>query len=121
MVCRIKKFDHITPTMKKLHWLPVAQRIDFKINLLTYKALNDEAPVYVRDLLTPYQCSRNVRSNNQYLLRIPKYKCETFGGISFAVAAPKEWNKLPLNIRKAESTSNFKTALKTHLFSLAYN
>ena len=32
------KYDHITPVMKSLHWLPVSQRITFKISLLIYKA-----------------------------------------------------------------------------------
>uniref|UniRef100_A0A3P9Q823 TNFR-Cys domain-containing protein n=1 Tax=Poecilia reticulata TaxID=8081 RepID=A0A3P9Q823_POERE len=32
--------EHITPVLKSLHWLPVAQRIDFKILMLVYKSLN---------------------------------------------------------------------------------
>ena len=43
-----KKFDHITPLLMKLHWLPVEERIKFGILLLTYKALNDLGPQYIK-------------------------------------------------------------------------
>ena len=39
MVCLVPKFDHITPVLKRLHWLPVRYRVMFKILLLMYKAL----------------------------------------------------------------------------------
>ena len=39
--------EHITPVLASLHWLPVVFRIDFKILLLVYKALNGMAPLYV--------------------------------------------------------------------------
>ena len=40
-----------------------------------------------------------------------------FGERAFAVAAPKEWNKLPTSIRDSPSVSSFKARLKTYLFS----
>ena len=46
VVTRTGKFDHITPVLKQLHWLPVRYRIVFKILLLVYKALNGTAPSY---------------------------------------------------------------------------
>ena len=41
------KYDHITPVLVRLHWLPVFYRIRFKVLLLTYKALNDLSPEYI--------------------------------------------------------------------------
>ena len=35
-----QKYDHVTPLLIKLHWLPVSQRIVFKVPLLAFKALN---------------------------------------------------------------------------------
>ncbi len=32
--------DHITPVLETLHWLPVKYCVDFKILMLTYKALH---------------------------------------------------------------------------------
>lgn len=45
--------DHITPILASLDWLPVALRNDFKILLLTYKALRSLAPSYITDLSLP--------------------------------------------------------------------
>src|SRR4029434_3953593 len=44
---RTKRYEHISPVLASLHWLPVKSRIDFKVLLLTYKALNDLAPNYL--------------------------------------------------------------------------
>ena len=46
-----RKFDHITPVLVDLHWLPVYYRVIFKMLLLTYKALHGLAPTYLSDLL----------------------------------------------------------------------
>lgn len=37
------------------------------------------------------------------------------------MAAPETWNTLPVNIRTAQSTEDFKSVLKTHLLALAFN
>lgn len=62
--------EHITPTLEKLHWLPVSFRIDFKILLLTYKALNNLAPQYLCELLTPYTPTHALRSSEAGLLSV---------------------------------------------------
>ena len=55
VVTRSRKFDHITPVLKQLHWLPLHYRIpvvfNFKIILLVYKALNGTVPSYISELL----------------------------------------------------------------------
>ena len=54
-----RKFDRVTPLLKELHWLPVEQRIIFKILLVTFKALNNFCPSYISDLLETYKPARN--------------------------------------------------------------
>ena len=44
------KHDHVTPLLRELHWLPVEQRIIFKILFFTFKALNNLCPSYISDL-----------------------------------------------------------------------
>ncbi len=44
VLTRSRKYDHITPILQSLHWLPIKFRISYKILLLTYKALNGLAP-----------------------------------------------------------------------------
>ena len=41
VITNTSKYQHITPTLKKLHWLPIKQRIDYKTCLLTYKTLTN--------------------------------------------------------------------------------
>ena len=53
ILTRTRKYEHITPMLKKLHWLPVASRIDYKILLLTYCAINIISPAYIQQLITP--------------------------------------------------------------------
>ena len=41
-----KKFDQVTPLLKQLHWLPIRQRIEYKLLLLCFKAQHGLAPSY---------------------------------------------------------------------------
>ena len=106
--------------MHQLHWLPVRQRIVYKILLLTFKALSDTAPAYITELVSHYKPPRSLRSASQYLLIEPSMNMSTYGSRSFSVSAPRLWNKLPLAIKNSETIGAFKTRLKTHLFKIAY-
>ena len=120
VVYQSNKYDHITPLLMELHWLPVEQRINFKILLITYKALNGQAPTYITDLLCYYRPARPLRSSTQNLLRNPRYNLKNYGGRSFAVAAPRLWNALPLAVKNSNSVDTFKRQLKKHLFLCSY-
>ena len=111
----LKRTDHITPVLKKLHWLPIPQRITFKIALLTFKALSHHEPSYLYDLLTPYKPTRLLRSADQHLLTVPNIK-SAFGRRSFSFSAPSVWNSLPLCLRTCNSLPSFRKQLKTYLF-----
>ncbi len=64
VLTRTRKYEHISPVLSTLHWLPIKHRIDFKILLMTYKALNGLAPQYLSELLSHYSPSRPLRSQN---------------------------------------------------------
>jgi len=66
------RYDHVTPLLRSLHWLPVSARIDFKILLLVFKVLNGLEPLYLSELLEPYIPNRNLRSAKKKLLVVPK-------------------------------------------------
>ena len=104
----------------KLHWLPVAFRIDFQILLLTYKCLNGMAPSYLSELLSFRSVGRTLRSSSQSLLSVPKSRTKSFGERAFSTIAPRLWNGLPLSLRSAESIGSFKKDLKTLLFRKAF-
>ena len=115
-----KRFDHITPIMFKLHWLPLNYRIHFKILLLVYKCLNGLAPIYLSELLR----LEIVHDYSVLVLRIflavPRSRLKTYGDRAFSVVAPKLWNRLPPELRGVTSVDQFKAHLKTYLFKLAY-
>ncbi len=112
-----KHSAHITPIIADLHWLPVAYRIMFKIILLTFKALNGLAPYYLCNLLLPYSPPRSLRSSDSRLLVVPRYRLSSMGGRSFSVVDSKLCNSLPSPLCLANSLSEFKSQIKTHLFS----
>jgi len=120
MVARIKKFDHITPTLKSLHWLPIKQRIIFKSMLLTYKSLHEMAPDYLSELLVPYTPIRSLRSSSKESLTVPRSRTVTYGDRRFEAIAPKQWNDLPYTVIKSKTITIFKRNLKTHLFKQAF-
>ena len=117
LITRTKRREHITPVLTKLHWLPIKSRIDFKILLLVFKAINDKAPDYIRSLLVDYNPRRALRSANKDLLVVPRTAMRTVGDRAFSVYAPRLWNTLPSDIRNAKTISNFKAKLKTYLFT----
>jgi hypothetical protein len=117
LILRKKKTDHITPLLKQLHWLPISDRITYKLNTITYKCLHKTAPSYLSDTLLLYTPSRTLRSTTDTLkLKIPRTKLVTAGQRSFSSQAPISWNNLPLNLRQKPTLTSFKSALKTHLF-----
>ena len=124
LICNVGRFEHITPSLFSLHWLPIAYRIKFKILLLTFKALNGLAPEYISELLELKITSRyNLRSSKDMnLLEHSKVKSKaTLGDRSFTVAAPKLWNNLPNALRNVSNVDSFKCLLKTYLFKEAYS
>ena len=105
---RTRNSEHITPVLRTLHWLPVRQRITYKILLLTYKTLNGMAPKYIADLLQPYTPTRQLRSCSKNLLVTPKFDLKFYGDRSFQVAAPRLWNFLTDDIRSILACENIR-------------
>ena len=120
LIMGTNKRDHIRPVLKKLHWLPIDNRIVFKILLLTFKARAKLAPQYIQDLINDYTPQRNLRSGSKCLLETPNYNLESYGKRAFSVAAPRLWNSLPMELKTSTSIDIFKKKLKTYLFNHSY-
>ena len=118
VVAKSPPFTRSVPLLRSLHWLPVKYRVHFKICLLTYKALHEEQPVYLRSLTATSLPSRSLRSNRGITLTIPRIRTNT-GARAFSSCAPSLWNNLPLSVRSATSVATFRRRLKTYLFDLA--
>ena len=93
ILCR-PRTDKATPLLRKLHWLPVTHRIQYKMLRLCYKITHRHVPSYIRDLLPSYQPTRCLRSSTSNSLVVPRTHGKA-GDAAFAVAAPRLWNALP--------------------------
>ena len=112
------KWKQATPGyLIDLHWLPVEYRIQFKVLLVTYKALNRLVLViYLFDLLQRYAPVRNLRSTSAFLLQPTRFCFETYGSRASSVSTPELWNKLPLKIKISSSTERVKILLLKPIF-----
>ncbi len=87
-----KKYYHVSPLLKELHWLPVVKRVQFKILLLCYRCLDGSASEYLTSLLSPHKPPLNLRSGRDVLnLNVPCSK-RLWGDRAFSVAALQLWN-----------------------------
>ncbi len=119
LITNTLKYEHITPILKSLHWLPVDKRIIYKLLLITFKCIHGKAPKYLQDLLILRQ-NRGLRRDNQMLLVEPRSRTVNYGDRAFSNAAPRVWNALPTQIRLSSSVNIFKCKVKTFLFKQAY-
>ena len=100
--------------------MPVRDRIEYKILLLTWKALHGCSPSYLVDLISEYTPARSLRSSGQNLLVAGRTK-SSYGDRAFMASAPYLWNQLPADIRSIDTLTLFKSKLKAVLFAKAYS
>ena len=112
--------------MRGLHRLPVKGRIQFKILLITFKAIHFKAihglaPKYLCDLLTFKSSLYTLRSSGSNLYSMPAVRSKTtLGDRAFMVAEPTVWNSLPKELRAITNVNSFKANIKTYLFRTVY-
>jgi len=122
--------DHVTvarPTRHRHHHemndvLPMTTWLlttEHKLALITFNVLQQNNHMYLRDLLTTRNPSRNLRSSSQHLLSV-SYMRTVSSSRCFKHSAAINWNDLPFDIRACDSVNVFKCKLKTHLFNIAY-
>ena len=118
LITRTERREHITPVHRELHWLPIRQRVDFKLAVLVHKALHGQLPQYVAEdcqLLT--DIGRRSLQSADVLTCTTKRTRTRLGDRSFSVAGPCLWNSLPVTLRDRDiSLVQFKRVLKTLWF-----
>ena len=120
IVSLVKKREHITPILMNLHWLPVRERINFKVLCHIFRCQSGSAPEYLQNTIKQYQPQRSLRSEAKSVLEIPKTKT-CLGDRAFSVYGPKLWNDLPEYIKTCPTVEAFKRQLKTYLFRQTYS
>ena len=92
LVTGTRRCEHITPVLRQLHWLPVRQRIRYKLAMLVFRALSGQAPDYLVDdyQLVADSGRRTLTSTERWVRLVPCCNT-TFGDRSFGVAGPREF------------------------------
>ena len=118
-ILRLRKFEHITPALIDLHWLPIRQRITFKLASVTFKLRLTHQPSYLYDLINNYEPPRLLRSSNKGLLQVSRTNT-VVASRAFTHSAVAVWNSLPADIRNCLTVVTFRRHLKTFLFCTAF-
>ena len=108
-----------------LHWLPVRQRIFYRVSTIAWRCILGVVPAYFSELFVvssfcPGRRSLRWASRSDYL--IPRSYTATKQNRVFSAAGPSIWNGLPLKKRSLphDFSSSFYSLLKTFLFARAW-
>jgi len=118
LIYRRRKFDHVSPLLKELHWLQVPDRITFRLSVLAYRCQHNMAPRY---LTVQLQQASNVgyrhypRSSSSAMLDVPRTEHVTIGGRAFSSTAARVWNSLPTAVQSSESLDIFRRLLTSEM------
>ena len=121
VVCNASYQSSASCLLRKLHWLPISQRTDYKIASIIYRARLYQKPQYILDPLTNHQPVRSLCSSNRNLLVVPSRVNTVTASGAFCVTASRQWNTLPSCVTSAECFCVSKRRLKSHSFNIAFN
>ena len=96
IVLQAPRWTHAQPLLEHLHWLPVQQRVDYKLAVLAYKVRSTGTPSYLSHHIKPRISTRHLRSSSHLLLRKPTTRTH-FADRAFRCTAPTVWNSLNSN------------------------
>ena len=122
LVLNLRPREHITEALRQLHWLPIEQRIQFKLCLLMHNIQHGRCPNYIAQTVkaTSTHSSRpGLRSASTASYTTPRLRT-VMGERAFSCAGPKAWNSLPAYLHHIESTATFKRQLKTFFFNYIF-
>jgi hypothetical protein len=119
LVLNMKMNEHVTPALRHLHWLPVHDRVTFKLCTMMHAIHTGQCPVYLSDIVhavADHPSRPGLRSANTTDYRKPRCR-SAIGQRAFSYAGPSAWNNLPAELRDITDSVLFRKQLKTHLFS----
>ena len=115
LIFQKSKWSHATPLLNQLHWLPVHERIQYRILVQTFQTISSTLPQYISSLLQPQRTSYSLRSASAPTFVVPRSHKQA-GFNSFQSLAPRLWNRLPSSLRNSKTLTSFKSNLKTYLY-----
>ena len=110
------KFEHITPSLKNMGWLPVKKQVYLRDAIFAFKCMTGCAPTYLMSQCAiGRQISDRITRNSQQL-NIPLFKTAT-GRRSFHYRIVNLWNSLDKDLKLCEDFANFKKTLKFRMLN----
>ena len=100
--------SHTTPLLKRLHWLPIQQQIDYKVAVLTFKVRSTSMPLYLWPMIKDQEHVHNLWSATMSLSQ-PSSRT-TFVKRTFRCSVPAIWNLLPKTVIDSDSVTISKSA-----------
>ena len=123
LIFSARKYDHVTPLLRELHWLRVPERITFRLAVYAYRCQHGLAPSYLADdirRVADVESRRRLRSASTAQLLVPPTVHSTIGDRAFPVAATRAWNSLSPHVTSSPSLPVFRSRLKTELFARSF-
>ena len=114
IVAQKSRFDHITPVLSELHWLPVCRGINFKIATINHRVLQFQQPSYLAALIPRYAPVRSLLSSSSLSICVPLCKTSMATSRSFSTVASTIWNTLPGHFSSIPTLPAFRRGLKHH-------
>ena len=118
--CRIvsgrRKYDHVSPALKELRWLPVKEHLYYRDAVMSFKCLTGCAPEYLSAQFIRRGDVTNRRTRSSQMLNIPRFRTAS-GQRSFCYRAVTLWNSLSNDLKLCESVNVFKRRLRSRLLS----
>ena len=122
MILYKDKYSSSTDARYTLHWLPIKDRILYKLLCVAFKCVHSLGPIYLNEMFVQNVPQRRLRSNStkEITYIVPRNKNKTFGYRSFSFGGSYEWNNLPNELKCIENYTTFKKYLKMYIFRSAY-
>jgi len=118
LITGTRRSDHISLVLRELHWLPIRERVKFKVACLVRQSLSGQAPLYLADdwRLVSDSTRRSLRSTDVSTCVVPR-TLNSYGDRTFAAERPRLWNSLHIQLRNPDITYGlFRRQLKGHIF-----
>ena len=116
LVCGFSSRDHVTKSVRELHWLSIWSCIMYKLCLMMHNVHTGCSPGYIKKILTPMAGMPN-RSRQRSAASTIRPSPQDWR-VGFSYASPASWNSVPNELTSISDTTNFKTSQDLFLNSL---
>ena len=77
IVGNVGKYDHVSPLLKELGWLPIKELLQHRDAVFMHKCMYNQGPSYLSQMFTKRNQIHDRETRNQNELDIPKYRTAT--------------------------------------------